>query len=287
MPCHKMMIGYRSRFKNPSGKRSIVWNKHEGYSDLEVPVPCGQCIGCRLDRSRAWALRITHEATLHNYSSFLTLTYSDRHMPVGASLDKKHLQDFLKRLRFHSEVPLRYYACGEYGTETKRPHYHVCLFGENFRQDRKVYKTTRDGHILYNSEFLTDRWGMGHAVIGDLNFETAAYTARYVTKKITGADAPEHYGNRTPEFSLMSRRPGIGHDWLKKNLNDLERGLCWSEGALHQIPKFYQKKLNEKKLLKLKYKQKKEAEKRLKQTNPYTLDAVQKAKFNLKKKKEI
>lgn len=224
---------------------------------------------------------------MHERSSFLTLTYSDRHMPVGASLDKKHLQDFLKRLRFHSEAPLRYYACGEYGSETLRPHYHLCLFGEDFRSDRKVYKTTREGHILYNSQTLSDRWPFGFAVIGDLNFETAAYTARYVTKKITGPSAQEHYGKRLPEFSLMSRRPGIGDGWLKKNIADIERGLCWSAGSLHPIPKFYQKKVNQKKLSKIKYKQKKEASKRLKQTNPYTLDAVQKAKFNLKRKKEL
>lgn len=287
MPCHNPISGYRSRVKNANGTRSLVWNKNEGYSDLELKISCGQCIGCRLERSREWALRIVQEATLHPANSFVTLTYDNRHIPEHASLRKKHLQDFMKRIRFSSDVPLRYYACGEYGTETKRPHYHICLFGTDFHEDRVQYKRTPDGHELFNSKTLSDRWTFGHSVIADLNFETAAYTARYVTKKISGPSAQEHYGLREPEFSLMSRRPGIGTGWLLENIDDLERGLCWSHGSLHKIPKFYETKLNEKRLLRIKYLAKKEASKRLKQTNPYTLDDVQKSKFNLKKKKEI
>lgn len=287
MPCHNPITAYRSRITNPSGRRSLVFNKNEGYDDLEILVPCGQCIGCKLDRSLEWATRISHEASLHSKSSFVTLTYEDLHLPSHNSLRKKDVQDFLKRLRFFSDHPLRYYLCGEYGSETQRPHYHICLFGEDFSHDRVPYKTTPDGFQLWNSPSLSDRWGFGHCVIGDLTFETAAYTARYVTKKISGEKAASHYGLREPEFSLMSRRPGIGDDWLKKNIVDLENGLCWSSTGLTKTPKFYQKKINQTKNLKIKYKQKKEALKKLKQTNPYTLDAVQKAKFNLKNKKEI
>lgn len=207
-------------------------------------------------------------------------------MPPHRSLRKKDAQDFMKRLRFASDVPLRYYLCGEYGTHTLRPHYHICLFGSNFHEDRKHYKTTPEGFHYYNSETLNDRWGFGHVVIAELTFETAAYTARYVTKKISGAKAPEHYGQREPEFALMSRRPGLGTGWLEKNITDIERGICWQNG-LTKTPKFYKKKIDQTKLLKLKYKQKKEALKKFKQTNPYTLDAVQKSKLNLKPKKEI
>lgn len=287
MPCHNPIPAYRSRISNTSGKRSLVFTKHEGYEDLEILIPCGQCMGCRLDRSLEWATRISHESSLHSKSSFLTLTYAPSKIPPHASLRKKDIQDFMKRLRFFSEVPLRYYLCGEYGTESLRPHYHICLFGEDFSSDRIPFKPSSSGHMLFTSQSLTDRWGFGHCVIGDLTFETAAYTARYVTKKITGASAPSHYGLREPEFSLMSRRPGIGHTWLEKNLVDLNNGLCWSSNGLTKMPKFYQKKINQTKLLKTKFKQKKEALKKFKQTNPYTLDAVQKAKFNLKKKKEI
>lgn len=286
MPCHNPIAAYRSRVKNASGSRSLVFSRNEGYQDLELKIPCGQCIGCRLERSREWALRICQESTLHPANSFLTLTYHPRHLPQHGTLVKKHLQDFIKRLRFASDVPLRYYACGEYGTESLRPHYHLCLFGTDFKEDRKHYKITPDGHSLWNSPSLSDRWPFGHAVIGDLNFDTAAYTARYVTKKITGASAPEHYGNRIPEFSLMSRRPGVGDKWRELNTDDLDRGLCWFDGGLHKTPKFYEKKLNAKKQLKRKFKSKKEAEKREQQLNPYKLDAVQKAKFNLKNPKK-
>lgn len=287
MPCHNPITAYRSRITNPSGRRSLVFTKNEGFEDLEILVPCGQCIGCKLDRSLEWATRITHEASLHSKSSFVTLTYEDRHLPPNQSLRKKDAQDFMKRLRFFSDHPLRYYLCGEYGSETKRPHYHICLFGEDFSSDRVPWKPSSSGHMLYNSPSLNVRWGFGHCVIGDLTFETAAYTARYVTKKITGDKSAEHYGLREPEFSLMSRRPGIGDDWLKKNVVDLENGLCWASNGLVKIPKFYQKKISQLKLLKLKFKQKKEAEKKLKQKNPYVLDDVQKAKFNLKRKKDI
>ena len=287
MPCHNPVLGYRSRVPNSNGKRSIVFTKNEGFEDLSVLLPCGQCIGCKLDRSLDWATRIVHEASLHPKSSFVTLTYEDRHLPPNGTLVKKHVQDFLKRLRFFSDHPLRYYLCGEYGTESGRPHYHICLFGEDFSHDRKKWKTTREGFVYYNSPSLSDRWPFGHAVIADLNFETAAYTARYVTKKITGEKADAHYEGRIPEFSLMSRRPGVGDGWAQKNSSDLENGLCWSNGGIQKIPKFYQKKLTSKKYKNHKYKQKKEAQKKLKQTNPYVLDTVQKSKFNLKNKKDL
>lgn len=140
MPCHNPISAFRSRSKNANGTRSLVFNKNEGYSDLELKISCGQCIGCRLERSRDWALRIVQEATLHAQNSFVTLTYADRHLPSHASLRKKHLQDFMKRLRFSTDAKLRYYACGEYGTTSLRPHYHICLFGADFSADRKLYK---------------------------------------------------------------------------------------------------------------------------------------------------
>lgn len=287
MSCHNPITAYRSRVKNSSGKRPLVFNRNEGFADMSLDVPCGQCIGCKLAKSKEWAVRITQEASLHERSSFLTLTYSDRHLPPHNSLRKKDLQDFLKRLRFHSETPLRFFACGEYGETSKRAHYHICLFGLDFSSDRKLHAITKAGHRLYTSQSLSDRWTFGHSIIGDLNFETAAYTARYVTKKITGANAPEHYGLREPEFATMSRRPGIGLDWLLSNLTDVENNNCWSRGHLQPTPKYYQKKINQTKNLINKYKNAKEAKKGLKQKNPYVLDAVQKAKFNLKPKKEI
>lgn len=130
-------------------------------------------------------MRCVHEAQLHEENSFLTLTYDDEHLPENGSLHKPDLQKFFKRLRFHTGKEIRYYACGEYGEKTLRAHYHVCLFGHNFSNDRQPFRRIGE-HILYTSKTLTDIWGLGNTSIGDLTFESAAYTARYVMKKQTG-----------------------------------------------------------------------------------------------------
>lgn len=162
-----------------------------------------------------------HEASLHDRNSFLTLTYEqDRE-----GLDLDDLQRFFKRLRF-SGVSMRYYACGEYGSRLGRPHFHVCMFGHDFSDDREPWK---EG--LWISPELERLWSHGYCVIGDLSFESAAYVARYVTKKVTGPQADDHYmrvdGDTgecwkvRPEFAVMSRggrggKGGIGRDWWRE-----------------------------------------------------------------------
>jgi hypothetical protein len=135
------------------------------------------------------------------------------------SLSKRDLQLFFKRLRKQLCFPVRYYAAGEYGDKTFRPHYHVCLFGYDF-PDRVLFKRTDVGD-LYISQSLIDIWGKGHCLIGGLSFESAAYVARYCVKKIVGKDADAHYAGRQPEFALMSRRPGVGAGWLAKYGSDV------------------------------------------------------------------
>lgn len=185
MPCFSPIQGFRAHSVNPdTGKRSIVFNCKEGFRELSVELPCGNCIGCRLEKSRQWAMRIMHEAQLHEHNSFLTLTYSDQYLPKNNSLKKDDVQKFLKRLRRRLDKPIRYYQCGEYGEKFHRPHYHMCLFGHDFYDDREHFKTST-GDKLYVSELLSEVWGMGHCLIGDLTFESAAYVARYVTKKLT------------------------------------------------------------------------------------------------------
>src|SRR4051794_29862641 len=101
MPCFRPLKGYRARVTNPdTGKRSIVFNARKGFNDLPVDLPCGQCIGCRLERSRQWAIRCSHEAKLHEENCFITLTYAPEHLPPGGTLVVKDFQDFMKRLRF-------------------------------------------------------------------------------------------------------------------------------------------------------------------------------------------
>ena len=149
-----------------------------------LKLPCGQCIGCRLERSRQWATRIMFESQLHEKNSFITLTYSNEHLPFPPSLDHRHFQLFMKR--FRKEFKLRYYMCGEYGDKFFRPHFHACLFGVDFKEDRVLVKRSPSGHDLYRSPTLERFWTFGQSAIGDLTFESAAYVARYVTKKITG-----------------------------------------------------------------------------------------------------
>ena len=230
MPCYYPLDGYRSRTKNASGKRSIVFNPSQGFRDQPLKVPCGQCIGCRLERSRQWAIRCVHEASLHENNSFLTLTYNPQNLPEGGTLVVADFQNFMKRLRKSVGHKIRFFHCGEYGESTRRPHYHAIIFGHDFK-DKQLHKTINENN-LYTSNTLNKLWPLGHALIGDVTFESAAYVARYCTKKITGAKALEHYtdidystgeiiNERKPEYTTMSRRPGIGKAWLEKFRDDI------------------------------------------------------------------
>lgn len=230
MPCYHPLKGYRAVSPNPSGKYSISFTLQEGYRDLPIEVPCSQCIGCRLERSRQWAIRCVHEASLYEDNCFLTLTYSNDHLPAFNSLQKSDFQKFMKRLRFENQGRnIRYFHCGEYGEQFQRPHYHACLFNFDF-PDKEHFKT-HNGQKYYRSKQLERLWPHGHSMIGAVTFESAAYVARYITKKITGKNAEEHYEvvdletgevrHRTPEYVTMSRRPGIGKTWYDKFKKDI------------------------------------------------------------------
>lgn len=193
-----------------------------------LTVPCGQCIGCKLERSRLWAIRCMHETTLHENSIFVTLTYDDEHLPPNGNLNRPDLQKFFKRLKKGHPNVRRFY-CGEYGDQTRRPHYHAILFG--YSPDDKQLHRVKSGNRYYVSEKLLKLWKHGHCEFSDVTFETCAYVARYVTKKITGPPAEKHYqridpetGEVTqvnPEFSGMSLRPGIGMPFLEKWADDI------------------------------------------------------------------
>lgn len=154
---------------------------------------------------------------MHEASSFITLTYDNEHVPKDGSLNVRDFQLFMKKLRRGSSVPLRFFHCGEYGDENLRPHFHACLFGEDFLADRVFLKNNPRGEPLYGSRRLYEAWGKGafeQQTIGALTFESAAYVARYCLKKVTGPRAVSHYGDRKPEYVTMSRRPGIGSAWM-------------------------------------------------------------------------
>ena len=284
MPCFHPLDARRS----PGG--SIAFKAMTPFDTL-LKLPCGRCIGCKLERSRQWALRLMHEAQLHNKTSFVTLTYRDECLPsprrefakphraagvapgsrthavdssrtretrthenqeLASSLSRIDLQLFTKRLhmatlrRFGKGV--RYFACGEYGERTNRPHYHIAVYGEDFSDDRRKWKRS-NGHQLWRSSRLHELWPHGDADIGELTFESAAYIARYITKKITGEKAMEHYrrtdtaGNDywlEPEFSVMSRRPGIGKEWFEQyNTSVYPHDRVIARGHPSKPPRYY------------------------------------------------
>lgn len=262
MKCYHPIKGWLSRSKTANGKRTVVFNPRDGYLDMPVTIPCGQCIGCRLRKSQEWAIRCLHESTQHEENCFLTLTYDDEHLPADRSLDLDHFQRFLKRLRKHlHSVRIRYFHCGEYGDKLGRPHYHAIIFGW-YPVDAEPISVNHDGTYLYTSETLSKLWPYGFNTVGDVTFESAAYVARYVTKKVTGKKASEtdengltHYQREVvdemtgevlgvvdlkPEYTTMSRRPGIGKTWLEKYGKDvLNNDEVIINGRAVKPPKYY------------------------------------------------
>lgn len=174
-------------------------------------------------------MRCMHEASLYKRNCFITLTYRDEDIPERNQLKYEDFQLFMKRLRKHHEPnKLRFYMCGEYGTQTNRPHYHAIIFNWE-PYDKQFLKTTGSDEKIYTSETLDRLWGLGHASVGAATFESAAYIARYCMAKVTGESAEAHYQRfdfigeyqQTPEFNEMSTAPGLGAAWLKKFEKDV------------------------------------------------------------------
>lgn len=253
MACYFPVVAYRSKDVNPSGKRSLVLNPRSSIQgDDPIRLPCGQCIGCRLERSRQWAVRCVHEASLYERNCFITLTYDNEHLPSDGSLCLRDFQLFMKRLRKKFGKGIRFFHCGEYGEQFGRPHYHAILFNFDF-SDKKLV-SSRDGNELFESEDLYELWPFGLSRIGSVSFDSAAYVARYCTKKVNGRAALAHYCSidystgeilleRRPEYATMSRRPGIGAGWLEKFSRDVYPKDCFHiNGRECRPPKFYDRR---------------------------------------------
>lgn len=252
--CYKPLTAWYSKELNPTGKRSLVFSS-QGSLEPGKPleIPCGQCIGCRLERSRQWAMRCMHETTLHEFNSFITLTFSPEELAKRDnpnSLDKSEYQRFMKRLRKKfKDVKIRYYHCGEYGDTYGRPHYHAILFGIDFA-DKEPWKEV-GGNMYYISETLEELWGHGFCTIGEANFQSAAYVARYIMKKVNGQEALEHYNvidpvtgefkeSLEPEYTTMSLKPGIGRGWMDEFKDDLyPKDFVQVNGKKMRPPKYY------------------------------------------------
>lgn len=218
----------------------------------QVLVPCGHCVGCSSDISRDWSYRMLMEKQVSKNAWFLTLTYDDEHLPEDHQLDKNHLDDFIKKLRnFYYELGLdniRYYACGEYGSKSGRPHYHMIVYNLpltpleftafNLKTPsccfkNKIVGTSLDKTPLYQFDFLNELWQNGFVVVGECTLASCSYVARYVNKKrLSGVKNKELKDKGiTPEFNCMSRMPGIGVKYYENFYdNILSSNLCFYIG---------------------------------------------------------
>lgn len=215
---------------NQKKLRKPVWKFHKKY--YAIQIPCGECLGCLLDHAKDWATRCACEMETCGVGCFITLTYNNNtrtikgqeeesSLPINENglptLRKKDLKDFWKRLRKHldkQEIKIRYVACGEYGPKRGRPHYHAVVFGWK-PEDLKLYKFNHQNEPLYKSAILQKIWGCGFVTIGELNFQTASYTARYVQKK---AGINKKKPKRQREFELkynMEEVVQIVDEWTK------------------------------------------------------------------------
>lgn len=314
MPCYKPLHGYYNRATRKMHFCVIDHLEVAQYHDAieEMSVPCGRCIGCRLEYSRKWAIRCCNEASLYNDNCFVTLTYDDKHLPSNKSLLKRDLQLFLKRLRKKFGEGIRFFACGEYGDETLRPHYHMILFNfspRDFKPGReKLNLNPLNQNVDWSticstnsfsscgnvspslssdmsfvssavySEQLYDIWKNGQVMVGEVTFESCAYVARYCMKKVKGKDAQAYYNGREPEFVLMSRRPGIGKHWIDKYLNETYiHDAVLSRGHFVTPPRFYDNQLmmvNPGLLEELKIKRRKYAKDKAKALTQERLNAI-------------
>lgn len=250
MPCYHRLEGWRS-FANPG----ITFNFREACQDQRISVPCGKCIGCRLEISRQWAVRSVHEASLYSENCFVTLTYSPEFLPEDGSLDYEAPVLWMKRLREKFGSGIRSFGCAEYGEKYGRPHYHVALFNFDF-PDKEHWKTSR-GFKLFNSNILRDLWPYGHSVIADLSFESAAYVARYVTKKFNGVKASETYHSYcdldsgdeifllNPEKGVcIPQQVGLGRPWYDKfKLDVYPSDFVVVRGVKMRPPRYYDRLL--------------------------------------------
>ncbi|WNK13170.1 MAG: replication initiator protein [Microvirus sp.] len=242
MACHSPLQAWQSIEYGGSP----IFTKPSMFAGFRsLTLPCQKCIGCRLAKSSEWAVRLIHELQYHKESAFLTLTYAPEHLPDKASLNKSDFPLFMKRYRKSiSPQRIRFFQCGEYGEQMGRPHHHAIIFGHDF-PDKEIY-SVRQGVTLWESPALNALWGKGSVKIGQVTFDSCAYVARYITKKINGPPAKEHYKGRKPEYITMSNRPGIANQFVKEHIKSIyphDYVIMFKNGKPFKArpPKYYDK----------------------------------------------
>lgn len=208
-------------------------------------LPCGKCVGCQIDKANSWAIRCWHETLQYKNNIFVTLTYNNDNLPIDESVNKRVIQLFLKKLRMsiyrdyldENKIPytkklnkeelskvkkdleklkIKHFTKGEYGSKYGRPHYHMIIF--NYMPDDLILYDYNRSYPLYKSEKLEKIWGNGLITIGNATMDAALYCIKYMAKITNKKKRPDWL---EPEFTLMSKRPGIGHDHITKNYRDI------------------------------------------------------------------
>lgn len=231
MPCFRPVTCWK-----PSDGGPVRFSEFKDHREIEIP--CGQCIGCRVQRQQMWAFRCLAEASQHRHNWFCTLTYSPENLPLHGSLRHRDWQLFAKRAR-RRLGSFRYLMCGEYGEQTQRPHYHALLFGLDVPDAVRV--SVRRGHPVYHSAALNRLWGLGLTELGTVTAQSARYCAAYVLKDVT---PPVHLDEYTGElhdlvkpYGRMSLKPGLGDAWIRKYYPEvLAHGVCHSQDRQFVIP---------------------------------------------------
>lgn len=214
----------------------IALERRYGVENV-LKLPCGSCLSCRTNKSLDWSIRCECEAQYHDASTFVTLTYDDLHYP--GELVKSDLQLFIKNLR-NLGYKIRYFACGEYGGQTGRAHYHAIIFGY-FPTDAKFYCNAPSGEPLYKSQELFSCWKKGNILVEEFHKESAGYVAGYTSKKLLDVKSVQYA--KAPPFIIMSTRPGIGYDYFKEHVVDIYKhgGIQLKNGYFSGIPRYCDK----------------------------------------------
>lgn len=212
----------------------------------EMTFPCGQCMACRINKRRDWVSRMMLEAAGSGPSFFITLTYRIAQIVEDGSLtlDKKHVQDWFKRLRkLYPARAVRYFLVGEYGEKTQRPHYHAILF---FSKECKNVDFSIEQNLLKS-------WTIGNIHLGDVTPESIQYCFGYVLKRLNKREIEKNGDLRKPEFAIYSR--GLGGNAMPELLGAVHPDadgvlVIPSEyrvmGKMHPLPRYLKKKFKEK-----------------------------------------
>jgi len=210
--------------------------------EFQIPGCKPKCIGCQEIYSKSWAVRAWHESMRHEENCFITLTFNDKFVP--RQLEHRIWQLFMKRLRKAISQPVSFFMAGEYGSINFRPHFHACIFGFNF-PDRVLW-SVRDNVRLDVSNMLSKLWSdpdsgesLGFSSVGDVTFESAAYIARYVAKKVQRTAA--QLDGRKPEYSKCSLKRPIGKDWFNAFKSSVfpDDSVTLQDGSKCKPPRYY------------------------------------------------